>query len=124
MSAASKSIALIVLAVLFSVYTNVILKARATAISDHSDQPWLAYVLAMACDAYVWSAVLTTSLSMVLSLIALRDLDLSVAQPIFALNFVLIPLAAVFLLGEHLPPLRIAGLILIFAGVVLVARTA
>jgi drug/metabolite transporter (DMT)-like permease len=40
-------------------------------------------------------------------------------EPLFALVFVVVPLVAMFILGEHLPPLRIAGLVLIFIGVVL-----
>ena len=35
-----------------------------------------------------------------------------------------VPLAAVVILGEHLPPVRIAGRVLIFVGVILVAQTA
>jgi drug/metabolite transporter (DMT)-like permease len=43
---------------------------------------------------------------------------------LFALVFILVPLSAVFFLGEHLPPLRAVGLVLIFVGVILVAQTA
>jgi len=49
---------------------------------------------------------------------------ISVVEPMFALVFVLVPLAAVLILGEHLPPLRIVGLVLIFVGVILVGQTA
>jgi drug/metabolite transporter (DMT)-like permease len=52
--------------------------------------------------------------------LSLRQLELSVVEPLFALVLVLVPLAAVLILGEHLPPLRIADLILIFIGVILV----
>jgi drug/metabolite transporter (DMT)-like permease len=124
MNPATKSIGLILLSVLLSVYTNVLLKSRATALSGDGSDSWFAYIWAMARDPWVWSAAVSTSLGMLLSLIALRYLDLSVAQPIFALIFVLIPLAAALFLGEHLPLLRIAGLVLIFVGVVLVAQTA
>jgi drug/metabolite transporter (DMT)-like permease len=47
-----------------------------------------------------------------------------VLQPLFALVFAVVPLAAMFILGEQLPPLRIAGLVLIVLGVVLVGQTA
>ena len=45
-------------------------------------------------------------------------------EPLFALVFVLVPLTAVLILGEHLPPLRIVWLVLIFVGVILVGQTA
>jgi drug/metabolite transporter (DMT)-like permease len=53
----------------------------------------------------------------------LARLDLSLAYPFLALNFVLIVLAGRVLLGEAVPPLRWLGVAVIFAGVVLVARS-
>jgi drug/metabolite transporter (DMT)-like permease len=78
----------------------------------------------LALDPWVWSAVIAAIITGLLYIIALRQFELSLAEPLFALVFVLVPLAAVLILGEHLPPLRIAGLVLIFVGVVLVAQTA
>ena len=78
----------------------------------------------MALDPWVWSAVIAAVATGLLYLIALRQLELGVAQPLFALVFVLVPLAAVFILGEHLPLLRIVGLVLIFVGVILVEQAA
>jgi multidrug transporter EmrE-like cation transporter len=124
MNDATKSIGLILLAVVTSVYSNVVLKARATSLGGNVSDSSLTYVLSMARDPWVWSAAVATGVGMLLSVIALRQLELSVAQPIFSLIFVLVPLAAVFFLGEQLPPLRIVGLVLIFVGVVLVAQTA
>jgi drug/metabolite transporter (DMT)-like permease len=77
----------------------------------------------MALDPWVWSTVSAAVATGLLYLIALRELELGIAQPLFALVFVLVPLAATFILGEHLPPLRIAGLVLIFVGVMLVEQT-
>ena len=48
--------------------------------------------------------------------------SISVVEPLFALVFVVVPLAAVLILGEHLPLLRIVGLVLIFVGVILVGK--
>jgi uncharacterized membrane protein len=55
---------------------------------------------------------------------SLRQFKLSQVGPLFALVFVVVPLAAVLILGEHLPPLRTVGLVLIFVGVILVGQTA
>ncbi len=124
MNDTTRSIGLILLAVMLSVYTNVLLKARATVLGGNASDDWFIYVLSMARDPWVWSAAVSTGLGMLWSVVALRHLELSVLQPIFALIFVLVPLAAAVFLGEHLPPLRIVGLVLIFVGVVLVAQTA
>ena len=54
----------------------------------------------------------------------LTKLDLSFVQPILALTYVLTPILAIFLLGEHVTPLRWTGVLVIIAGVYIVARSA
>jgi drug/metabolite transporter (DMT)-like permease len=56
-------------------------------------------------------------------LIVLADVDLSLAYPMLALNFILIPLAAQFLLGEQIPTLRWFGVGIIFVGVAVVSQS-
>ena len=78
----------------------------------------------MMLDPLTWSALIAAIVTGVLYLSSLRQLELSVVEPLFALGFVVVPLAAVLILGEHLPALRIVGLVLIFVGVILVGQTA
>jgi undecaprenyl phosphate-alpha-L-ara4N flippase subunit ArnE len=56
-------------------------------------------------------------------LMVLSKLDLSLAYPMLALTYVLIPLASQFILGEQVPALRWLGVGVIFVGVVIVAQT-
>ena len=74
----------------------------------------------MMLDPLTWSALIAA----IVTGVRLRQLELSVVEPLFALVFVVVPLAAVLILGEHLPALRIVGLVLIFVGVILVGQTA
>ncbi len=53
----------------------------------------------------------------------LAHMDLSLAYPFLALNFVLIALVSKFVLGEDIPPLRWAGILVICTGIILVARS-
>jgi drug/metabolite transporter (DMT)-like permease len=53
----------------------------------------------------------------------LSRLDLSLAYPFLALNFVLVTLSGRFLLGETVPAMRWAGILVICAGILLVARS-
>ena len=78
----------------------------------------------MMLDPLTWSALIAAIVTGVLYVSSLWQLELSVVGPLFALVFVVVPLAAVLILGEHLPPLRIVGLVLIFVGVILVGQTA
>jgi drug/metabolite transporter (DMT)-like permease len=124
MYGAAKSMWLILIAVVLVAFANVALKVRITALGGGPSTSWFSYILSLALDPWVWSAVIAAVGAGLLYVISLRQLELSVVEPLFALVFVLVPLAAVFILGEHLPPLRIAGLVLIFVGVILVGQTA
>jgi drug/metabolite transporter (DMT)-like permease len=53
----------------------------------------------------------------------LSRLELSLAYPFLALNFVLITLSSRFLLGESVPSLRWLGILVIISGILLVARS-
>ena len=63
-------------------------------------------------------------LSALLWLLVLSKLDVSVAYPFVALGFVVTLLCGALLFGEPVSGLRIAGTLLICAGVVLVGRSA
>ena len=120
----AKNMWLILIAVVLMAYANVALKLRIAALDGESSKSLLAYIVSMMLDPLVWSALIAAVVTGLLYVITLRQLELSVLEPLFALVFVLVPLAAVFILGEHLPPLRIVGLALIFVGVILVGQSA
>ncbi len=123
MSGTTKGVSLILIAVVLMAYANVAAKLRAAAVGGSGSVSWLSYILSMLRDPWSWSVGIAALVAGLLYIIALRELQLGVAQPLFALVFVVVPLAAALVLGEPLPPLRIAGLVLIFAGVILVEQT-
>lgn len=53
----------------------------------------------------------------------LARMDLSVAYPFLALNFILVTISSQFLLGENVPGLRWVGVLIICSGILLVARS-
>jgi drug/metabolite transporter (DMT)-like permease len=53
----------------------------------------------------------------------LSRLDLSMAYPFLALNFILVTVSSRFLLGEEVPALRWLGILVICSGIWLVARS-
>jgi drug/metabolite transporter (DMT)-like permease len=119
------NIAFLMTSIVLVVYSNLMVKSRAVVHADLSDETGVIwYIFAMFLDPWAWTAYVATGLAAVIWLLPLRQLDLGVAQPAFALVFVAVPLAAAGVLGEPLPPLRIAGLVFIVAGVLLVAKTA
>lgn len=73
---------------------------------------------------YVIAGGVLYAVSLGLWLLALARAPLSFAYPFIALGFVMTTLAARFLLGESLSPLRLAGIAVICIGVLLVALSA
>jgi drug/metabolite transporter (DMT)-like permease len=120
----AKNMWLVLFAVVLIAYANVTLKFRMTVLAKEDSASFFVYIVSLLLDPWVWSTLIAAVITGVLYVITLRQLELSVLEPLFALVFILVPLAAVFILGEQLPPLRIVGLVLIFVGVILVGKTA
>ena len=78
----------------------------------------------LAASPVVWGGLALFGVSAVVWLFALSRVELSFAYPFAALSYVIIVLASLTVLHESVPPLRWAGVALIIAGIVLVARTA
>jgi multidrug transporter EmrE-like cation transporter len=62
-------------------------------------------------------------LSVAVWLIALSRVDLSIAYPMLSLGYVVNAIAAWWLFGEAVGPMRFAGILLILLGVLVVARS-
>ena len=56
-------------------------------------------------------------------IVGLSRVDVSIAYPMLSLGYVVNALAAWYLFGEMIGPLRVAGILLILAGVFLIARS-
>jgi multidrug transporter EmrE-like cation transporter len=78
----------------------------------------------LATSPVVWGGLMLFGVSAVIWIFALSRVDLSFAYPFAALGYVIIVLASFTVLHESVPPLRWAGVALIIAGILLVARSA
>jgi drug/metabolite transporter (DMT)-like permease len=84
-------------------------------------KPKPALVVRSIFTPWVFSAFVLYFLSSMLYLQALSRLPLSYAYPMIALSYVAVVGGSYWVLGEKLNPIRIAGLVTIIVGVVLVA---
>jgi len=110
-------------ALLLASYSNLMIKARAmrvVTVVGSTDN--LSYIIRMAMDPWIWSSCVAFGSATLLWLLVIRQVDLSIALPIMALNFVIVPLSAALLFGEPMSLSRAAGLMIIMFGVYLAAR--
>ncbi|MDE2120072.1 MAG: EamA family transporter [Betaproteobacteria bacterium] len=63
------------------------------------------------------------AISVVVWILALTRVQVSIAYPMLSLGYVVTAFAAWWLFGESLTPQKLAGIAIIIAGVVLLART-
>jgi len=111
--------------VLLSALGQMVLKAgvgtsRVHAAAAAGSMP--AFLVAVACSWLVWAGLAIFGISVLLWLNVLTRLEVSTAYPFIALGLVLTAALGHFLYGESMPATKIAGIFLISAGVVLIAR--
>ena len=70
-----------------------------------------------------WAGLSIYVLNFFLWMKILSTIDLSVALPLASMSYILIPVAAVFFLHEHVHMLRWLGLVLIVSGITFVAQS-
>lgn len=110
---------LLIFAVLgFTVYGQLVLKARVAVQTAHAGtRGKLHYLALMFTDLWVLSALAAAVAAAIFWMLAIQRLDLGYAYPFVALSFVLVPIGATVLFGEPLPATQLLGIALIVAGV-------
>jgi drug/metabolite transporter (DMT)-like permease len=119
-------IALILLSVGLASVAQLTLKAGMNQVTDASGTASLSAesFKAIASNLVVWGGLALFALSAVAWLFVLSRTSLSFAYPFASLTYLLIVLVDRFVFHEEVPAARWAGVVLIMAGIILVARTA
>ena len=108
------TIVLILSAVVFSVTGQLLLKAGAHRLAGLGG---LEFLLAAVRDVRILSGIAAWIAWTICWLYVLRVAPLSRAYGLTSLAYVLIPLASVYVFGEHLRRLDVAGIMLITVGI-------
>ncbi len=116
---------LILLGVLLNAGAQLLLKQGMRRI-DHFD-----FVLSnaafvggqVATNPYVLAGLFAYVVSVVVWLLVLSRVDVSFAYPMLSVGYIVNAIAAYYLFGENLSVMRISGILVIVAGVYLVARS-
>jgi multidrug transporter EmrE-like cation transporter len=109
---------LFVFAVLgFTVYGQLVIKARAAVHTAQAAREKLHYLALMFTDAWVLSGLAAAVLAAICWMLAIQRLEVGYAYPFMALTFALVPIGATAFFGEPLPATQLLGIALIIAGV-------
>ena len=122
-----KSMVLILVAVLLGVVGQLLLKMGITQVGTLAFGSDLAGLIQLGlrvfCNLKVLGGFAVYGLSSLFWIVVLSKVDLSLAYPMLALNYVLVPLTAWLFLGEQVPTLRWLGAGVVIIGVVIISRT-
>ena len=121
------TIGLILVAVTLAAIAQVTLKAGMNHVTD-ANGGQLALngdsLKQIASQVWVWAGLIIFAFSAVLWLFALSRANLSFAYPFAALGYVIIVIASILFLNEHVQPLTWVGVVLIVVGILLIAQGA
>lgn len=115
--------------ILFEVFLNVAAQITLKVAMDrigHFEFTWSNFMpifFQVILSPWIWLGVTIYVLSLVIWLAVLSRIQVSLAYPLTSLGYVLNAVAAYYLIGEHVSFLRIAGILVIVFGVVLLARS-
>lgn len=74
-------------------------------------------------NPYLFAGYAMYGISAVLLILALRHGELSILYPVIALTYVWVAILSVVIFHEHMPPMRIAGIATVVAGVAVLGRS-
>ena len=94
--------------------------AQKFAVESWRDQP--STLLAKLRSPWLWLALASLGLGLLVWLLVLQRLEVGIAYPMLSLNFVLVTLVARFVFKEHIDTRHWLGVVLVIAGVVLLGR--
>ncbi|PHS68655.1 MAG: transporter [Methylophaga sp.] len=121
----TKFIPLILFTVLTNFLSQILLKKGMTTIGkfDLTISGLMSSALDVLLNWYIIGGIIVMVISMACHLVVLSRVEISFAYPFLGLSFVLITIYGHFALDEAVTIWRVAGVLLISAGVALVART-
>jgi multidrug transporter EmrE-like cation transporter len=121
----SKYFSLILATVLLNATSQILMKTGMTQVGrfEFSGASFRQMTLGAATNLFIICGLITMVVSMVTHLMSLSRFDVSFAFPFLSIAYVLVLLYGYFAMGENVSALRVAGISLVVAGTVLIARS-
>ena len=117
------NIILILLSVLLNCAAQLLIRKGMLIEGEVDMQNMLSHVGSMITNVWLWGAMLCYALSIFLWMSVLSKVEVSYAYPFLSVGYVVSAVAGYALFNENLSPVRIAGIIVICIGVILISRS-
>ena len=119
------SFALVLFGVLLNAAAQLLLKAGTNSIGhfDFALANAVPIGLKVATQPHILGGLLCYAVSVVVWILALSRVEVSIAYPLLSVGYVVNAIAAYYLFGEAVTPMRLTGIAIIIVGVWVVARS-
>ena len=117
------NIVLILLSVLLNCAAQLLIRKGMLIEGEVGMQNMLSHVGSMITNVWLWGAMICYALSIFLWMSVLSKVEVSYAYPFLSVGYVVSAVAGYALFNENLSPIRIAGIIVICIGVILISRS-
>ena len=119
------SLSLILAGVLLNAAAQLLLKAGTNAVGpfEFAAANAVPVGLKLAFEPHILGGIACYVASVVVWILALSRVEVSIAYPMLSIGYVVNAVAAYYLFGEAVSPLRLAGIGVIILGVFIVARS-
>lgn len=117
------NIILILLSVLLNCAAQLLIRKGMLVEGEVGMQNMLSHVGSMITNVWLWGAMICYALSILLWMSVLSKVEVSYAYPFLSVGYVVSAVAGYALFNENLSPIRIAGIIVICIGVILISRS-
>jgi drug/metabolite transporter (DMT)-like permease len=118
------SFALIFTGVMLNAAAQILMKAGTNAIGhfEFSVENILPIGLKLATEWHIVVALCCYALSVIIWILALSRVPVSIAFPLLSMAYIVTAVAAWYLLGEALSLTKVAGIVVIILGVIIISR--
>lgn len=117
------NIILILSSVLLNCSAQLLIRKGMLVAGDMSIIAMAHNVCTLVTNVWLWLAMLCYGVSILLWMSVLSKVEVSFAYPFLSIGYVISAVVGFFFFGENLSPIRIAGIIVICLGVVLISRS-
>ena len=120
------SFSLVLLGVLLNAAAQLLLKAGTNAVGHFEFSMANAAPVGwkLATEPHIFGGLVCYVISVVVWIMALSRVEVSIAYPMLSIGYIVNAVAAYYLFGEAVSPMRLAGIGIIIIGVYIVARSA
>lgn len=114
---------MILISVLLNCAAQLCMRKGMLLVGEVGARNFMENIIPMITNLWLWGAMLCYGVSILMWMSVLSKVEVSYAYPFLSIGYVVAAVAGYCLFNENLSPIRIAGIVIICIGVILISRS-